>query len=117
MLKKYTKIWGKISGLIGKQFDSEVFYGGKYIKTKIKSYKDNMNTNFHSKNVPKESCSYKCLSLTVLDSVIKMGKKYYPQTFLEECLYEITKKKIEHFITDDLSSESDNEFDNESDGI
>ena len=36
---------------------------------------------------PKENASYKCLSLIMLDSVIKANKKYYPQTLLEECKY------------------------------
>ena len=35
------------------------------------------------KKVPKENASYKCLSLIMLDSVIRVNKKYYPQTFLE----------------------------------
>ena len=35
----------------------------------------------------------KCLSLTMLESVIRTHKKDYPQTLLEECKYEIKKKK------------------------
>ena len=77
LLKKYIEIWEKNRDLIGKIIDSEPVYGDKYIKTKIKSYNNNMNTNFQSKMVPKEGCSYKCLSLIALDSVIKMGKKYF----------------------------------------
>ena len=44
-----------------------------------------------------------------------MGKKYYPQTLLEECKYKLTKKKIEDFITNDFdsSSKSDSESDSE----
>ena len=47
-----------------------------------------------------------------------MGKKYYPQTLLEECKYKLTKKKIEDIITNDFdsSSESDSESGDESDG-
>ena len=30
----------------------------------------------------------------MLESVIKKGKKHYPQTDLEECKYEIKKKKM-----------------------
>ena len=47
-----------------------------------------------------------------------MGKKYYPQTPLEECKYKLTKKKVEDLITDDFdsSSESDGESDGESNG-
>ena len=43
-----------------------------------------MIKNFQGSKIPKESASYKCLSL-MLDSVIKTGKKYYPQTLPEEC--------------------------------
>ena len=80
MLKEYFKVWEKIKDLIGKKTDCEPFYGDKYIRTKIKSYNNDNRTNFHgegnSRKVPKERCSYKCLSLIVLDSVIKTGKKY-----------------------------------------
>ena len=46
--------------------------------------------------MPKENSLYKCLSLTMLDSVIKASKKYYPQTFMEECKYEAKKTKMEN---------------------
>ena len=116
LLKKYTKIWEKIRGLIGKKFNNKPFWGDKYISPKIKSYGDIVYTRFHDKNVPKEKTPYKCSSLIMLDSVIKTGKKYDPQTFLEERKYEITKKKMENLVNDDFdpSSKSDNESDNES---
>ena len=55
------------------EFDSEPVYGDsdKYITTKIKMYEDRANTNFQGKKVPKENASYKCLSLIMLDSVIR----------------------------------------------
>ena len=60
------------------KFDSEPVYGDddKYIKAKINSYGDKVNTNFKGKKIPKESASYKCLSQIMLDSVIKVRKKY-----------------------------------------
>ena len=57
----------------------------KYIKTKIKIYRDKLNANIQGKTVPKENSAYKCVSLILLDSVIIISKKYYPQTLLEEC--------------------------------
>ena len=77
LLKKYNKIWKKISNLMNIAFDSEPVYGDndKYIKTKIKMYEDRLNTNFQGKKVPKENDSYKCLSLIMLDSVIRVNKK------------------------------------------
>ena len=51
----------------------------------------------------------------MLDTVIRVNKKYYPQTLLEECKCEIKKNKMENLTNDDLdSSSSDNESDNES---
>ena len=60
-----------------KKVDSEPVYGDndKYIKTKIKSYGDKINTNFQGKKLPKENASYKCLSLIMLDSIIRANKK------------------------------------------
>ena len=55
----------------------------------------------------------------MLDSAIRVNKKYYPETLLEECKYKITKTKMENLINDDLEpssfDKSDSEFDNGSD--
>ena len=54
--------------------------------------------------------------LIILDSVIRVGKKYYPQIRLEECKCEIENTKMENLNNDDLDlSSSDDETDNESD--
>ena len=47
-LKKYKKIWEKISSLLNKKFDSDSVYGDndKYIKTKVKQYGEKITTNF-----------------------------------------------------------------------
>ena len=98
------------------EFNSKPVYGDdeKYIKTKIKTYGDSVITNFHNKKVPKEKAPCKCLSVIMLDSVIKANKKYYPQTLLEECKYVQEKIKIENLIDDDLEkSESDSDSNDE----
>ena len=75
-----------------------------------------LNTNFQGKKVPKENASYNSLSLIVLDSVIRVNKKHYPQSFLEECKYVIRKNKMENLINNDLDlTSSDNETANETD--
>ena len=57
LLKKYTKIWETIEGLMKINFESKPVYGDddKYIKTKIKTYADSTITNFHNKKMPKKS--------------------------------------------------------------
>ena len=51
----------------------------------------------------------------MLDSVIKVNKKYYLQTLLEECRYEIKKTKMENLINVDLDSSLSGEYDDETD--
>ena len=60
----------------------------------------------------------------MLDSVIRVNEKHYPQTFLEECINEIKKTEIENLVNDGLDpslsdnendSHCDNDTDNESD--
>ena len=64
--------------------------------------------------MPKEKSPYKCLSIIMLDSVIKANKKYYPQIFLEECKYVQEKIKTENYIDEDLEkSESDSDSNDE----
>ena len=65
--------------------------------------------------MPKEKAPCKCLSIIMLDSVIKAKKKYYPQTLLEECKYDQEKIKLENLTDDDLEKNSSDESDSESD--
>ena len=56
--------------------------------------------------------------MIMLDSVIKLDKKYYPETLLEKCNYEIKKTKLENLINDEFEPsssdvESDKDPDNE----
>ena len=52
----------------------------------------------------------------MLESVIKVNKKYYPQTLLDESKYKIKKTKMENLINDKLGqSSSDDESDSDSD--
>ena len=66
LLKNYNIIWEKTENLMGTNFESKPVYGDddKYIKTKMKIDAKNLVTNFHNK----------CLSITMIDSVIKANK-------------------------------------------
>ena len=51
LLKKYNKIWEKIEKIMKIDFNTETTYGDdddKYIKIKIKTYKDIIITNFYN---------------------------------------------------------------------
>ena len=54
LLKNNDKIWEKTEGLMGINFDSKPFHGNdhnKYIKAKIKTFKDSIMTNFRNEEV------------------------------------------------------------------
>ena len=81
-------------------FESKATYeddDDKYIKTKIRTYKDSIISNFYnkygSKKIPEERVPHKCLSIIILESVIYSYEKHHPQTFLEECKYAKRKDK------------------------
>ena len=68
-------------------FNTKPTYGNddKYIKTKIKTYEDSITTNFYnkkgSKKIPEEKIPHKCLSITILDSVLMHMKNIPPNIF------------------------------------
>ena len=102
-------------------FHTKTTYGhdNKYIKTKMKTYKDNITTNFYnkkrSKKIPEQKIPHKCLSVIILDSIIYAYEKYYPQVFLEECKYVQEKTKTKNYIDEELKSEYDTDSDSDSD--
>ena len=83
----------RISNLLKKRFDSETVHNDKYIKTKIKIYNSRINTNFQGNKIPDDNECCACLSVILLDSVVNVDKRYYPQIFLAECKYAQKKKK------------------------
>ena len=120
LLRKYNQIWKKVESLLNIKSDSEPVSGDndKYIKTKIKTYAYSTITNFHNRKTPKEKAPWKSSSIIMLVSVLKVREKYYPQAILEECKYELKKRKMENLTNNDLekslSDESDIEADNDS---
>ena len=117
LLKNYKKIRKKIKRLMGIDFEGKASYNDKYINTKIKTYNNNITTNFYNKTgfkeVPEEKVPHKCLSIIILDSVLYAYEKYYPQTFLEECKYMKENIKTKNYIDMELESESDSDSDSD----
>ena len=119
LFKNYNKIWKKIEKLMEIDFNTKTTYGDddKYIKTKIKTYKDSIITNFYNKNgskkIPEEKVPHKCLSIIILDSIIYAYEKYYPQIFLEECKYAKENIKTKNYIDKEFKSEFDSYSDSD----
>ena len=75
-LENYNEIWENVNNSIKKEFNNELVYNKKYLKTEIKSYEQKINT--------KKGCQCICISETLIDSVYRKDTYYYPQVFLEK---------------------------------
>ena len=98
-------------------FNTKTTYGDddKYIRTKIKTYKDSITTNVYNKNgsqkISEEKVPHKCLSIIILDFIVYAYEKYYPQIFSEECKYAEENIKTKSYIDEELKSESESDID------
>ena len=92
---------------------SQLIYENKYLKAKVREFNGSIKANFLGNNVPEENTYYTCIACTTVDSVLKMGKRNYPQVYLEECKYKVKKIRTPRFINTELEldSESDVEAD------
>ena len=88
------------------------------MKTKIKTYKYSITTNFYNENgfkkVPEQKVPHKCLWIIILNSVIYAYEKYHPETFLEECKYVKENIKPKNY-DEELKSESESDSHSDSD--
>ena len=85
-LDSYQRIWQEIESQIFETLSKEPVRDNKYLKCKLKTWKERINTNFHGKTVPHDTyCT--ATGILKIDSVYSQGKNFYPQAYLEECKY------------------------------
>ena len=70
LLKKLDDIRNKGSNSARKEFDSELIYDKKYLKTKVNSYGDEAK-DFHYKEIPKVNSNFTCLAVILVDFILK----------------------------------------------
>ena len=99
--------FGKKSEVTENEFGTEPVYNEKYLKTKIKTYKEKINTYFYNNEIPTESSH--CIFLSVI-------LIYYLQVILEECRF-VIEKKMPEYITGDIESSYGNSAIEDSDKI
>ena len=114
--KKHEDIWDVIKNKLNIKFHSQAICENKYLKAKVREYNGSIKTNFLGNNIPEENTYYTCIACITIDSVLNMGKKNYPQVYLEECKYKVKKISTPKFKNIELESdlESDVEKDLES---
>ena len=80
LCEKFNTIRDKVSSDIKKEFDSEPVYNQIFLKTKIKSYGDDV-TDFYDKEIPKVNSNHTCLVVISLDSALKKMKTVIRKCF------------------------------------
>ena len=108
---KYGAIWNKIGKLLKLKFSINAIRDDKYVCCKLNIFGGVVWSIFSDNVVPMEKQFYLCIAAIDVDSVLKVGKKVYPQTYLEQCKYKLKKRKPIDFIDIDIidDSESDDE--------
>ena len=104
---KYTEIWNKIKSILNVKFHSQPIYDDKYIKTKVKTFNNTINTLLSGDEIPKERIHYVCIAAIYINSVLKTDKKNYPQVYLVQCKYKIKKRELVSFTDDKVNLSSD----------
>ena len=89
-------------------------YDQRYIKSKVRESDGAIKTNFLGDEIPKENMHYACIACITIGCVMKIGKKNYPQVYLEECKYKVQMSK---FINAELESNSGSDFDSDTELI
>ena len=88
---KYNEIWKKIKSILNVKFHSQPIYDDKYIKTKVKTFNNMINTLFSGDEIPKKRINYAGIAAIFIGSVLRTDKKKYPRVYLEQCKYKIKK--------------------------
>ena len=67
-------------------------YDGRYIKTKIRTYGDNVYTTFRGFNVLKDDIECETFTVISIDYLLVYESKYYLKVYLDNCAYKIVEQ-------------------------
>ena len=67
----------KLSKFFKKEFDTELVYNDKHIKTEINLYYGKVSANFHGNKISEDSAHCACLLVMLLDAIVQIHKICY----------------------------------------
>ena len=86
--KKYNEIWEVVKNLLKIDFTINPVRDDIYLVAKLKIFNKINGTTFNNNNyIPIERNHYICIPVIDIDSIPKIGKRAYPQAYLEQCKY------------------------------
>ena len=92
--EKYNEIWEVIRNLLKIDFTVNPVRDDIYLVAKLKIFNKINRTTFNNNHIPMERNHYICIPVTDIDSVLKINKRAYPQAYLEQCKYNLKKKRL-----------------------
>ena len=108
--KKYNEIWEVVRKLLKVKFTVNPIRDDKYIIAKLKIFNGINRTTFTDNIITIERNNYICIAAIDIDSVLKTeNKRAYPQTYLEQCKYNLRKRKTVNFIDYEIIDEDSND--------
>ena len=84
-LEKYKTIWTRIEDFKNIEFNALPIYDTRNIKTKIRTYSDQVYSKFCGLNVPEDDIDCEYFTAISFDSLLVYENKYYLQVFLDNC--------------------------------
>ena len=80
-MQKYQEVFDVIKEIIKKinEYSQPIQYDNNYMKTKFNTYD----------NIPLNKIIYFPTATIIIRSVTQKDGNYYPQVFLDECLYQV----------------------------
>ena len=73
-------------------FNALPVYDDRYIKTKVRKYRNKVYTNFRGLNVPEDDIECESFTVIFIDSLLVYKNKYYLQVHLDSYVYKIVGK-------------------------
>ena len=80
----------------------------RYIKTKIRTYGDNVYSNFCCLNEPKDGVEFETFTTSSIASLVIYESKYYLQVYLDKNSYKIANMKMTDYLDDNLFETDEN---------
>ena len=102
LVEKYKAIWTKIEDLTNIKLNTLQVYDDRYIKTKIRTYRNKVYTNFRGLNMLEDDKECQFLTVTSIDSFLVYDKKYYLQVYWDNCAYKAVNKQMTHYLEENI---------------
>ena len=98
LLEKYKTIWNKIEDLKNIELNALQVYDDRYIKTKVRTYRDKVYTNFRGLNMPEDDIEFESVTAISIVYLLAYVSKYYLQLYLDNGAYKIVNKKMIDYL-------------------